>query len=246
MGAPTMTTPTTTAIRSQLDDLIRASPDLSLPVAAVRVLASIVKTSTMSELTLRLTQASAELKNSAPKNYSIIAGCESFLKQLNHTDYTDISVDACKQKILEFESNFTANAAGFLAKIAAYGVALIKDGSVILIHSYSRVVMMLLETAALKKKRFSVIVTESRPSKNGEKAVEALKKIGVPVKLIPDSAVGFVMEKVDMVLVGAEAVVENGGLINQMGTYQIALVAKAANKPFYSVTERQNVAIRIY
>ncbi|KAJ3200560.1 Translation initiation factor [Entophlyctis luteolus] len=97
--------------------------------------------------------------------------------------------------------------------------------------------MMLLEVAAKRNKRFSAIVTESRPSKNGEKSVNAFRKLGVPVQLIPDSAVGFVMEKVDLVLVGAEAVVENGGLINQMGTYQIALVAKAANKPFYAVTE---------
>jgi len=40
-----------------------------------------------------------------------------------------------------------------------------------------------------------------------------------------------------MVMVGAEGVVENGGIINQIGTYQIAVVAKAANKPFYAVTE---------
>jgi translation initiation factor eIF-2B subunit alpha len=46
------------------------------------------------------------------------------------------------------------------------------------------------------------------------------------------------MEHVDLVLVGAEAIAQNGGLINQIGTYQIAVVAKAANKPFYSVTER--------
>ncbi|ORY48452.1 IF-2B-domain-containing protein [Rhizoclosmatium globosum] len=97
--------------------------------------------------------------------------------------------------------------------------------------------MTLLERAVKLNKRYSVIVTESRPSQNGQKSVDALMRLGVPVKLIPDSAVGFVMEKVDMVLVGAEAVVENGGLINQMGTYQIALVAKAANRPFYAVTE---------
>jgi hypothetical protein len=46
------------------------------------------------------------------------------------------------------------------------------------------------------------------------------------------------MEKVDFVLVGSEAVVESGGLINAVGSNQIAIIAKAANKPFYALAER--------
>lgn len=46
------------------------------------------------------------------------------------------------------------------------------------------------------------------------------------------------MEKVDFVLVGSEAVVESGGLINAIGSLQIAIIAKAANKPFYALAER--------
>jgi len=34
-------------------------------------------------------------------------------------------------------------------------------------------------------------------------------------------------------MVGAEGVVENGGVINKLGTYQIAVCAQALNKPFY-------------
>ncbi|KAJ2151373.1 translation initiation factor eIF-2B subunit alpha [Coemansia sp. RSA 1935] len=45
------------------------------------------------------------------------------------------------------------------------------------------------------------------------------------------------MEKVDMVLVGAEGVVESGGLINKIGTYQLAIIAQAAKKPFYALAE---------
>lgn len=46
------------------------------------------------------------------------------------------------------------------------------------------------------------------------------------------------MDKVDFVLVGSEAVVESGGLINAVGSNQIAIIAKAANKPFYALAER--------
>lgn len=45
------------------------------------------------------------------------------------------------------------------------------------------------------------------------------------------------MEEVDMVLTGAEAVVENGGIINRIGTYTTALCAQAHKKPFYVLAE---------
>lgn len=51
------------------------------------------------------------------------------------------------------------------------------------------------------------------------------------------------MGKVDLVLVGSEAVVESGGLVNAVGSYQIALIAKAANVPFYALAERWVVSV---
>ena len=42
---------------------------------------------------------------------------------------------------------------------------------------------------------------------------------------------------VDCVFVGSEAVLENGGIVNRIGTYTIALCAKAYNKPFYVCAE---------
>jgi len=48
-----------------------------------------------------------------------------------------------------------------------------------------------------------------------------------------------------MVLVGAEGVVENGGVINKLGTYQIALAAAAHNTPFYVAAESYKARARI-
>lgn len=44
----------------------------------------------------------------------------------------------------------------------------------------------------------------------------SLKKLNIPCTLILDSAVGYIMERVDMVMVGAECVVESGGIINKV------------------------------
>lgn len=64
-----------------------------------------------------------------------------------------------------------------------------------------------------------------------------LKEEGINAKLILDAAIGYYMEKMDIVLVGAEAVVTNGGIINKVGTYPMAVCAREVNKPFYVLVE---------
>lgn len=66
----------------------------------------------------------------------------------------------------------------------------------------------------------------------------------MPSTVILDSAVAYVMDKVDFVLVGSEAVVESGGLVNAVGSNQIAIIARAANKPFYALAERYFYLLR--
>lgn len=68
-----------------------------------------------------------------------------------------------------------------------------------------------------------------------------MAKLNIPVKILIDSAVAYTMDEVDMVMVGADGVVENGGIINMMGTYQIALVAHCMNKPVYVAAESYKV-----
>jgi translation initiation factor eIF-2B subunit alpha len=64
-----------------------------------------------------------------------------------------------------------------------------------------------------------------------------LKKLGIKCTLILDASVGLILEKIDFVLLGAEGVVESGGIINKIGTTTIGLCAKAFNKPVYVAVE---------
>ena len=122
-------------------------------------------------------------------------------------------------------------------KIAHFGHPFISEDSSILIHSRSQVVFETLCEAQKAKKRFFVFITQSCPDKSGEEMYDMLVNQGISCKLILDAAVGYYMEKVDMVLVGAEGVVENGGIINKIGTFPLALCAKAFNKHFYVLAE---------
>lgn len=74
---------------------------------------------------------------------------------------------------------------------------------------------------------------------------ELLRASGIPVCLIPDAGVGYVIHKVDKVLLGAEGVAESGGVINQTGSYQVALIANHSNKPVYVAAESHKF-VRLY
>lgn len=64
-----------------------------------------------------------------------------------------------------------------------------------------------------------------------------LQEAGIDCTLILDAAIGYIMESIDIVLVGAEGVVESGGIINRVGTYTMAMCAREMKKPFYVLAE---------
>lgn len=104
-------------------------------------------------------------------------------------------------------------------------------------HARSRAVLATLIVAASSNKRFHVYVTSSTADKRGEHMYADLKEAGIECTLILDSAIGYIMESIDIVLVGAEGVVESGGIINRIGTYTMAMCAKEMKKPFYVLAE---------
>jgi len=85
-------------------------------------------------------------------------------------------------------------------------------------------------------KNIKVIATETRPVQQGSRlTVFELKHDGIDVSLIPDTAVGYTMANglVNGVIVGADRILQTGHVFNKIGTYQVAIMAKQHNIPFY-------------
>jgi translation initiation factor 2B subunit (eIF-2B alpha/beta/delta family) len=120
---------------------------------------------TMSEFVKNMTGLCNEL-SASDANYSIRAGCEIFKGFLRMTTSSD-DVNEFKEKLIQKGNDFVSNASDYRRKISEFGLQLIKDDSIILIHSYSRVVMSSILHAASRNLRFKVFVTESQPSFNG-------------------------------------------------------------------------------
>ena len=85
-------------------------------------------------------------------------------------------------------------------------------------------------------KKIKVIATETRPVQQGSRLTAfELKHDGIDVSLIPDTAVGYTMANglVNKIVVGADRILQSGHVYNKIGTYQVAVMAKQHNIPFY-------------
>jgi methylthioribose-1-phosphate isomerase len=85
-------------------------------------------------------------------------------------------------------------------------------------------------------KKIHVLVPETRPYLQGARLTAwELHKAGIPLTLITDNMVGHFLktEKVGAVVTGADRIASNGDTANKIGTYQMAVLAKENNVPFY-------------
>lgn len=147
-------------------------------------------------------------------------------------------------------------------KIAEVARRFVRDGSTVMASGSSRVVSAVLTAASAERVRFRVVYVRSSPlessfgpeskldpsAKSPQKPpslVMGLRARGVPVAEIGEGSVAYAMREVDMIFSGAEGVVENGGVISELGTYQLALLARSAGKPFYVVVESHKF-VRLY
>jgi eIF-2B alpha/beta/delta-like uncharacterized protein len=119
-------------------------------------------------------------------------------------------------------------------QIAHQALGVILPGSTLLTHSRSSTVLRALLHARSEGGDFEVVCTESRPLYEGRAVAEELSKRHIPTTVIIDAGVAEVMERVDLVVVGADAVSPDG-LVNKVGTYLLALAASAHGVPFYSL-----------
>jgi len=123
------------------------------------------------------------------------------------------------------------------------GAALINDGDVILTHCNAGelatveygTALGVIRAAWKQGKKIKVIATETRPLLQGARLTAyELKRDGIPVTLITDSMVGYVMQKrlVNKVIVGADRIVQDA-VVNKIGTFTAAVLAHEHGVPFY-------------
>lgn len=110
-------------------------------------------------------------------------------------------------------------------------------------HSRSGTVERVLATLAQEPDRLArALVTESRPGGEGVATARALAAAGLRVTLVADAAVGLMASEATCVVLGADSIRADGSLVNKIGSYPLALAARAAGVPVYALCETLKVA----
>ncbi len=113
----------------------------------------------------------------------------------------------------------------------------LNDGDAVLTHcNISGQMPLIAQFAKKENKRVRFYATETRPYLQGSRLTAwELKREGFDVTIICDNMVAQVMfeGRINKVIVGADNLAQNGDIANKVGTYQIAILAKHFNIPFY-------------
>jgi len=124
---------------------------------------------------------------------------------------------------------------------AEYAAGLIKKNENVMTHCHSSTVIKALAKA--KDKKIKVFHTEARPLFQGRRTAKDLIRLGISATMVVDSSNGFLISKysgenlmMDRVVLGCDAILEDGSIINKIGSYEMAATAYLEKVPVYIIT----------
>lgn len=187
-------------------------------------------------------KASDYLASSRPTAVNLFWALERMERVLQ--DNKNLPVDEIKARLEKEAILIHSEDTETCRKIGENGVAVLKDGMTVLTHcNAGRLAATKYGTALApiyvakeKGMNVSVYADETRPLLQGSRLTTfELMEAGVDVTLITDNMAAMVMSegKIDVVIIGCDRVAANGDTANKIGTYGVALLAKAHNIPFY-------------
>ncbi|MEM2941842.1 MAG: S-methyl-5-thioribose-1-phosphate isomerase [Candidatus Bathyarchaeia archaeon] len=221
--------------------VVRGAP--AIGVAAAMGLALVAyrsRAETKDKILKEMELASKRLGSTRPTAVNLTWALSVILETARRSadDPEAMRIAVIERAIKMAEDDFQAN-----LKIGEYGAPLIADGDTILTHCNAGALATVgygtalapVRTSVKKGKRVKVIATETRPRLQGAKLTAfELSRDRIPVKVITDGMVGYVMSRglVQKVIVGADRIVRDG-VFNKIGTYTIAIAARYHRIPFY-------------
>ncbi|UCD15640.1 MAG: hypothetical protein JSV34_00890 [Candidatus Omnitrophota bacterium] len=123
---------------------------------------------------------------------------------------------------------------------AALADILPADASILTICNVNGELIYLYQALTERSKRATFIVCETRPYLQGVRlSFWELRKNNIPALLICDNQAALLMrrQRINCVVTGADRATAKGDVINKVGTYSLACLAKYFNIPFYSLTQ---------
>jgi len=190
-----------------------------------------------------LEEYSLRIKNARPTAVNLPNTVDKIMYMLNNIK-SKKNMEEISRILLREAENYKEKLKNESLNIAKFGLNLIDENDSILTHCNTGTLAVLGYGTALgiikytyrEKKNIKIYFTETRPLLQGSRLTAfELVKNNIPATLIVDSAVGYLMKekKINKVIVGADRIAKNGDTANKIGTYQIAILSKVHNIPFF-------------
>ncbi len=223
--------------------VVRGAPAIGVAAAFGLALAAInSKTNNLKIFSKELSNAYATIRSTRPTAVNLQWALDRIMQKImNLKDIPHIKKVILREALLMAKEDIETN-----KSMGINGANLFSDGDTIMTHCNAGSLATVAYGTALgviravkeSGKKISVIATETRPVMQGSRltAFELLHE-NIDVSLIPDTAVGHIMRSgiVKHVIVGADRILRTGHVFNKIGTYQLAVLAKTHNIPFYVV-----------
>jgi methylthioribose-1-phosphate isomerase len=129
-------------------------------------------------------------------------------------------------------------------RMGDFGAAYVPDGATILTHCNAGALatggygtaLGVIRSAVQSGKRVRVFADETRPWLQGARLTAwELARDGIDVTVLCDGAAGslFRAGRIDLAVVGADRIAQNGDVANKIGTYTVASLCRVHDKPLY-------------
>ncbi|MBI4963795.1 MAG: S-methyl-5-thioribose-1-phosphate isomerase [Desulfomonile tiedjei] len=156
----------------------------------------------------------------------------------------DLPISELKRLLAETAVLMEQEDRALCERIGSAGSDLLNDGDTVLTHCNAGglatagygTALGVIRAAFEQGKRITVVSDETRPLNQGSRITAwELKKLGIPVTLIPDNTAGALMQRgeIQKAIVGADRIAANGDAANKIGTYSVAVLANYHKIPFY-------------
>lgn len=237
------------------DMYIRGAPAIGAAAAFGLALAAVHSPAqSTSKLATDVRQAADVLRATRPTASNLFWALERMLSRLEGEVSAD--VDQVRQSLVVEAQALADEDVEANKRMGEYGAELVEDGYNILTHCNAGALATVdygtalapVRTAWKQGKQVHVYVDETRPRLQGARLTAwELMSDGIPMTLIADNAAGYFIQsgKVDIIFVGADRVVANGDVVNKIGTYKLAVVARENGVPFYAVVPTSTIDLSI-
>jgi methylthioribose-1-phosphate isomerase len=184
------------------------------------------------------------LSSSRPTAVNLFEAIDRMKKKAMGLVEQSVSVSQIKQKLLDEAQAILNEDVQTCRKIGEHGFELMRNFSTLLTHCNAGslatggcgTALAAVYVGKESGKTFHIFADETRPLLQGARITAfELMAAGIPVTLICDNMAAAVMAqgKVDAVVVGADRIAANGDTANKIGTYGLAIIAKAHGIPFF-------------